>query len=177
MESSQERWRKLLEDPEVIDVLFFGSSVRGKAHPGDVDVCVLWNREKKHIEGGISKNYEELFMPEFLAREDILADAISLRLGKKLSEAFGYSSFAGFIYSLRSRDYNERAKFHAAFRKVSEELGMLRFRGFALVPVSSSEKFKEFLKYWKVPFREVRLLFPKQEYEFLKGKKLEDTLI
>ncbi len=177
MEGKSKRWSKALNNPEVVDVLVFGSSVRGNGRPSDIDVCVVWNRNKARVEGAVNKTYDELFDPGFLAREDILADAISLRLGKRLSEAFGFASFAGFIYSLKGRDYNERARLHAAFKKIAGELGVLRFRGFALVPVGNAERFKDFLNYWNIPFRETRLLFPGQEYEFLKGKRMEEVCI
>jgi len=172
-----ERFKELLEDPEVLDVLIFGSTVRGKQTPSDLDVCVIWKGRKRAVPGAISKTYAELFSPDFLAREDVLSDAFSLRLNKRLAEAFGYDSFVGFMYSLRRKDYNERARFHNALRNISKELEILRFKGFALVPVAVSEKFKDFLEYWKVPFRETRILFPKQEYEFLQGKKIEETLL
>ncbi|HDR53804.1 MAG TPA: hypothetical protein ENN60_04035 [archaeon] len=162
-----ESFRKVLGEPGVVDVIVFGSSVRGKDKPGDLDVCVVWQGKAGRTPGAIDLSYEELFSPAFLAREDILADGFSLRLGKTLSEAFGYQTFHSFSYSLGKMDYNTRARFHAAMRKTVNELGMLKLKALVLVPVEKVERFREFLTYWKIDFRESRVLFPGQEYKFL----------
>ncbi|MBR9689746.1 MAG: hypothetical protein GOV01_02545 [Candidatus Altiarchaeota archaeon] len=169
MKNQWEYWKKLLDKPGVVDVIIFGSSVRGKANPQDTDICVVWGDKKGQTDGAIDMKYEELFAPSFLAREDILADGFSVRLGKSLAESFGYFTFRVFDYSLGKMDYNKRARFHSAMRKVSEELGILKFRALALVPIGASEKFGEFLEYWGAEYRESRMLFPRQEYEFLKA--------
>jgi len=168
MEKQMDYFRGLLKNSGVIDVIIFGSSVRGKDKPRDLDVCVVWNDKKGKTKKAIDITYEELFSPSFLAREDILCDGFSLRLNQGVAEAYGYFAFRTFDYQLTNMDYNERARFHSAMRQVTDELGIVKFRALALVPIGASEKFKEFLKYWKVNYRESRMLFPRQEYEFIK---------
>jgi hypothetical protein len=168
MEKASRFFRDLLKNPEVVDVIVFGSLVKGKKNPGDTDACVIWSEKSKPVEGAISKTYEEFFSPSFLAREDMLSDGWSLRLKKPISSAFGYASVHAFSYSLLGMNYNTRARFHNAMRQKINELKLLKLKSLVLVPVSSSDNFSEFLKYWKVNYRKSNCLFPEQEFSFLK---------
>ena len=90
----------LLENrKEVIDIILFGSVIKGKNMPNDVDLLILFN-DKKNLELGyelrkklekdlavsvISKTYKEFFEGSFKARDSILAEGFSLTQKKFFS--------------------------------------------------------------------------------------------
>ena len=78
-------------EKEIIDIILFGSVIKGKDKPRDVDILILFSKKKdidlaydfrKNLERlGLkvsitSKTYKELFEPSFMAR-----DAITSRFG------------------------------------------------------------------------------------------------
>jgi len=85
--------------PDVEDVLLFGSAVRGKVQPKDIDILILFKKKvDKHSEYLIRKELENYYSnlsivsktlttalePTFDARESILFEGVSL-LSRKIS--------------------------------------------------------------------------------------------
>ena len=180
------------ENPSVLDVFLFGSAARGKREPRDVDVLVLFKGkadsrlahsfERELRAAGVSANVEErawkeLFEPSFRAREAVLSEAVSVVSGKRLCEAFGFTSFALFKYAPSGMGASERVKFQYALfgRRVGkrhapgmlEAVGGKKLTAAALVvPVQKADEFTAFLTGWRVPFKRAFALFPTSVIEF-----------
>src|SRR3989344_6619553 len=109
---------KYLEKENILDIVLFGSSVKGKDEPNDIDILVLYSKEEKDIHDTaylmrkelekiyknidvIAEKYNDLFSSSFLARESILSEGFSMKQKKYISDCFGYSSFILFKYKLK----------------------------------------------------------------------------
>lgn len=184
--------RAFLEKPEIIDVILFGSSVRGKDGPGDIDLLVVYsgeeiidiNYELRKKLGGINKNievigksYGDIFKPEFFAREAILSDGFSFKQKNFISKGFGYDNFILFKYSLRGFNKSRRMQFYYSLYGRGGRAGLLeksksyKFSDtIILCPVENSELIKNFLEKLKIEFVQSSILIPNKVIKYLVKK-------
>ncbi|MEW6329308.1 MAG: nucleotidyltransferase domain-containing protein [Candidatus Micrarchaeota archaeon] len=167
--------------------MLFGSSVRGKETPRDVDLLVIFKDsvdsdvvhamrrtvEKLGFDADVvGKTWRETLQASFLPREKILAEGYSLVSNNFLYALWGYSSFTMFRYSLLGKKSSERMRFYYALmgRKIKgkreigmlDELGGIKFaNSVVLMPTSGEEKFADFLNSWRIKHKRIPILIPK----------------
>lgn len=173
---------------EIVDIILFGSAVRGKEKPKDIDILIVFQEKentdltyalRKNIEKLgynveiTSRTYKNLFLSSFLPRENILTEGYSFILDRKISESFGYKSFNLFIYSLKNFSKSKRIMFHYALHGRNKRIGVLKkVRGIRLasvgilIPIENTEMFEEFLKYWNVSYKRFGILIPEGVIEY-----------
>lgn len=167
---------------KVLDVILFGSSVRGKEKPKDIDILVLY-KDKKDIDLSyelkkkvgkkgfevdiINKTYKELFEESFKAREAVLSEGYSLVYGKFLSEGLGYMNLVLFKYELKGFSKSDRMRFYYSLygrngaKGILKELNSKKFSETVLFcPVGNAERMKEYLGNWKIKFIEFPIMIP-----------------
>lgn len=173
-----------LKKPEVIDVLLVGSVIRGKEHPNDIDLFVIYSESARNIIDldyslrkelkEISSNFEitgnrysELFRPEFTAREAILAEAYSFRTKKSFSEGLGYNNLILFKYSIKTLSNSKKIQLHYSLYGRGKEKGVVEKNNcykFAnntlLCPIKNSEFLKEFFAKWKIEYLDFPIIIP-----------------
>lgn len=156
--------------PEVVDIVLFGSVVRGKEKPGDIDVLVIFrDKVDKEVEYSIRKKVEKAYanvsvisktgegvMDEsFDARESVLVEGKSLVTGKDLAGGYGLVSFGMFKYHFKGWDKLRKTKFYYALNGrggkegIADSLGCIKLSdSVMLVPLAEVEEFREFLESW-----------------------------
>lgn len=161
----------------IIDFILYGSYVKGKSKTGDIDLLVLFLDQplNKRLEitqelKGIAKkecpdidiksaNITEFFSKDFLARQGILVEGISLLSNKPFAEALGFKGYALFNFNLKNLKHKEKIKFNYALygRKgkgfLHEAKGAYLGRGVVEIPVKESDNFEEFLQRWNVTYK------------------------
>lgn len=169
---------------EVLDIILFGSAVRGKEKPNDVDILLLFrNKEdldtayelrKKMEKFGVevhitTKTYEGLFNKNFRARIVFLGEGYSLLRKEFVSKGFGYSNISLFKYELKGFSQSRRMQLQYTFYGRDKKSGIakeLKLRKFAdtifFCPVENTEKLKEFFEQWNIKFEQFQALFPEQ---------------
>lgn len=175
---------------KIIDIILFGSSVRGKENPSDVDILIVY-KDKEDLDldyelkkglnnAGInaqitSKKYIDLSKPSFQAREAVLSEGYSLINNVFISRGLGYSNMRLFRYELKTLDKSGRMRFYYALYGRNGSEGILKALGgfkFAetiiLCPIENSEQMKEFLERWGINHLEVPVLIPSNILEALK---------
>ncbi len=173
------------ENKEIIDIILFGSVVRGKKYPQDIDLLLLFSRQIDDVV--ISKikpllteykieiteaTYADLFSESFLPRDTIF-DGISLISGKKISQGFGYKPFVIFKYSLKGFTNSQRVRFFYTLRGrhgngLLKEMGYRLGKDSLLIFSEKVEEFKKFLESWKITYQEVEALIPERRENVLK---------
>lgn len=171
----------------IIDIVLFGSVVRGKKYPQDIDLLLLFSRKVddavaseletllKATEYKIeitTVTYSDLFSESFLPRDTIF-DGISLISGKKISQGFGYKPFVIFKYSLRGFTNSQRVRFFYTLRGrygkgLLKEMGYRFGKDSFLIFSEKAEEFKKFLESWKITYQEVEALIPERRENILK---------
>ncbi len=168
--------------PEIEDILLFGSVVRGKSNPKDIDVLILFKKKvDKNVEYKIRKELEKHYKnisiisktkmnsldPSFDARESILFEGTSLLSGKNLSERYGFSPVGMFKYNIKKWDNLKKTKFYYTLNGRSGKGGVLESFGgiklsdnIILTPLDQIEQAKEFLDLWGLDYLYTPTLIP-----------------
>jgi len=174
---------------KILDIVLFGSSVKGKEKPNDIDILIIY-KEKKDIDLSYElkkslkeynaeitdKTYLDLFDESFNARESILSEGYSLVNDNFLSQGIGYLNMFLFKYELKGFNKSERMRFYySLYGRTKEQKGVLKeldsvkfSETIILCPISNSEKMKEYLENWNVKFIEFPILIPSRIKNILK---------
>jgi len=173
-----------LENEKVIDVILAGSALKGKEEPEDIDIFVIYHNSRNTLELDYKlrkklekidkrvrisgKKYEDLFRPEFVAREAIL-QGYSFKAKKMFSEGFGYKNFVLFKYSLGEMSKSKRMQFYYALHGRGREEGLLKKNkcykfsdSVILCLIENSEIIKEFFEKWKIECLSFPVMIPER---------------
>lgn len=168
---------------DILDIILFGSSIKGKEKPKDIDLLILYKDKKnidlsyelkKRIENKgynmeiIDKTYKELFEEPFKAREAILSEGYSIVYERFLSEGLGYMAFHLFKYELKGFNESNRMRFYYSLYGrdkdqggILKELKLIKFSDSILFcPTENTEKLKEYFENWKIKFLEFPMMIP-----------------
>lgn len=102
--------KSLMQDNEIIEIVIFGSSLKGKIIPRDIDIAViLYKKPSKELIGKIHdiKNFhisiltiKEFFVNSPSLVNTLIREGYGIKNKKFLAENFGFSNYALFNYSL-----------------------------------------------------------------------------
>lgn len=183
-----EKIKELLRHEEIIDIVLFGSAVRGKEIVGDIDVLIIYSknskeqneleyRARKELEkidkriSIVSKTYPEIFAPEFSAREAVLSEGFSIRNRKFISEGLGYKPLKLFRYSLKGLTNSKRMQFYYSLHGRGKQKGILeknlsyKFSDeIILAEVENSETIREFFEKLKINYEEFPVIIPNRVF-------------
>ena len=101
----------------------------------------------------------DFFKPEFLARQGIILEGISLIDGKQAASKFGFKAFKLFTYDLANLNNTKKTQYvYAVNGRYSEGIlkkleGKNLGKGVIIVPIRNSLEFEEFLESWNVNFK------------------------
>lgn len=171
-------------EAEIKDIILFGSLMRGKPEPQDIDILILF---RKKIDKEIEYEFKKLLLPKiknisliskteetcqessFDAREGILFEGYSLIKGSFLAEGFGFISFGLFFYSTKELSNTDKTKFYYALNGRNLAKGMVeKLKGIKLsdnliaFPLDEIELAKNFFDFWKLEYRYVPALMPQR---------------
>ncbi|MFH1065175.1 MAG: nucleotidyltransferase domain-containing protein [Nanoarchaeota archaeon] len=170
----------LKKEKQLADIFVFGSAMKGKEHPNDIDIIgffreknykaaedLLYKAKKAADSLGIILHTEpmfadELFQPVLLS---VLHEGFSIRHNKPIKELIGAAPYFLIAYSLAGKTSSEKVMFSYALygRKKGEGLlaevkGKAAGRGSIMVPAESEARIAAFLKGKNVQFTEQRTL-------------------
>ena len=167
------------KDNTIFDIVVYGSSVKGKTKPNDIDVLVIFREGslkerllkiqaiKKKIEIPVDIKgilWEELFRPEFFARAGILLEGLSVFENKPFSSKLGFEGYALFTYSLQNKSHTQKIKFNYILRGRNREgiikkmEGHHKGPGVILIPIRNSLEFEEILQMHSVSYTKKNML-------------------
>lgn len=158
---TKKKLKKLVNKKEVLDVVLFGSSVKGKFNPNDIDVAII---TKKEIESELSNEFhtslvsiEDFFKPIPLINT-LLREGFSIKHNKPFSEVFNFSNKSLFIYDLKKLPNTKKVKLvnilHGKKNKglVEQNNGKWLSRQIFLVPVENETIFMELFSKFKIKY-------------------------
>jgi len=179
---------KLLEsekkDKRIFDIVIYGSAVKGKEQPNDVDILIIFTEgtlrdrlnKAQQIKSKVKSSFKdveldvkqillvELFSPEFFARTGIFLGGISVFKSRRFSETLGFRPFALFTYSLEKLSHTEKIKFNYVLsgrnaKGIIEQFGGKRIASGAVkMPLENALAFEDVLKEHKVEYERVSVL-------------------
>ena len=161
---------------KIIDVILFGSIMRGKENPRDIDLCIIINEkdEKKSLDliNSLSKvidkpKYkfqinlltEKQFIEGDTLTNTLIKEGFSIKKNKKIAELWGFSNKSLFIYSLKKFSSTKRVKLHYVLRGRYGQKGILEDlrgeflgTGTIIIPSQNEEKLKEVFNKWGISY-------------------------
>jgi predicted nucleotidyltransferase len=160
--------KSFLKDKEIIDIFLFGSGVKGRAIPRDIDIVII---TEKKIEASIPGVHISILKPkDFFVNPPTLATTIlregySLRKGKSFSELLRFDSRVLFSYQLSLLSNSEKVRTVNVLRGKNRQKGMVESYNGLWVSTSvfiiSPEHeylFEQFFIDRKIKFKKIYLL-------------------
>ena len=171
----------LKKEKFLVDIFLFGSALKGKEKPKDIDLIalvreknyektedILYKIKKIGDELGLELHIEPIIIDELHSQKvyvSLLHEGFSIRNNKSLNELLNLKSFILITYRLADKSPSDKVRFSYALygRKKGEgtlnslngkELG----RGAILVPIDKHEIIRGFFKQWDVKSEEERIM-------------------
>jgi len=177
--SWKNRIKKWINNDKVIDVIIFGSYVRNKENPKDIDLCILIKKEqeKKVLDliDSLRNILDERFHINTIMEGDIISgntltktlfnEGVSIKTNKKFAESIGFKPKSLFKYSLKNFSPSKRVRFHYLLKGRNSEgilkeiNGNLLSNGILIVDTEKEDITKRILERWGVKFEIRRGLF------------------
>lgn len=175
--------RLWIKKNNVIDVVLFGSLVRGKYNPKDVDLCIIIkdSDEKKSLSlvdslGKLVDRFDFNFHVNILTTSSfvkgdtltktLLTEGHSIKKGKRFSSLFGFEGKTLFVYTLKHFSSSKRVKFHYLLKGRYGSKGILKEvngkflgTGSIIIPTEKEDILKEIFDKWDVKYKIHRILF------------------
>lgn len=169
-------------EKEIIDILLFGSAIRGKIKPKDIDLLILF-KDKENLDiaydfkKGLEKynadittrTWKNIASKDFQAKESFLSEAFSLINQEFVSKSFGFKSKILFKYELKNLPATKKILFHYALNGRNNNQGLIKqlklekFSDTAILsPIENSEELKEFFQYWNIKTKISPILLPER---------------
>ena len=167
----------------ILDIIVFGSLVKGNQNPRDIDVLVIFlqgtlkerldiiqeikNKLKTKIDANIDIKQallKDIFSPEFLARTGIMLEGLSVFRDKKFCQTLGFNSYTIFWYNLAGLSHTQKVKFNYILSGRNQKGIIKILKGERLVsgavklPMEYSNEFEEILKNNKVNYNKRNIL-------------------
>lgn len=173
-----------LKNENILDIFVFGSIIRDKEVPVDLDIAVLVKLKnditdklvyefRKSLEKVvkevhvISLEYSDLISDNFVARSSFLTEAYSFSKKDFFSNSFGFNGFAMFLYSVSEFKNSKKVLFHYSLNGRNGKDGILKklggkrlSEGSIIIPIKNADFFKEFLESHKIKYSFWNCLFP-----------------
>ena len=167
---------------KVLDVILFGSSIREKSKPKDIDLCILISDidEEKSMDlvdslgkslGNLNLSFHiNILTSSSFVKGDtlvntLLSEGYSIKKGEMFSSVFGYTNKSLFIYSLKKFTPSKRVKVHYMLRGrygskgiLAEVNGNFLGTGSIIVPTEKEDLLKEIFDKWDVEYKIERIL-------------------
>jgi hypothetical protein len=148
---------------EIEDIIVFGSSVKSKFEPNDLDLAMIIHQTNLSLIGEISSllpkeaHIESLLPTQIYSTKiglSIISEGFSIKKNRFLRDMLGIHPKKVYIYSLegltntQKRQFNRALKDHLAAAK-ADKLGS----GSIIVSVEKSGFFEDFLERWNLRFK------------------------
>ena len=157
-----------LKDKEIVDIILFGSFVKGKSAPNDIDVAFITDKNLKpkiknfHI--SIIKPAEFFKNPPTIATT-LLREGYSLKNKKTLAEKLRFKNKILFNYSLTNLNSSKKVKIVNLLRGKNKSKGMVKELGgewlanhLFIVPPKSDNLFEKFFINHEILFKRLYIL-------------------
>ena len=176
--------KKFVSGKEINDILVFGSTVKGKEKPNDLDILVIFNnkvdKEQEHEIKEILKKYfnnvsivsktkNTILEDSFDARESVLFEAISLLTNENLAKKYGFIPFGMFKYNFSNWNKLQKTKFYYALNGRGSAKGIFQqLEGIKLsdqiilIPLDKIELFRDFLESWELDYKYIPMIIPER---------------
>ncbi|MFH1637419.1 MAG: nucleotidyltransferase domain-containing protein [Candidatus Woesearchaeota archaeon] len=149
---------------EIEDIIVFGSVVKGKAIPKDIDIALVVNKKDPSLVGEIKdqlklKNIDiEIVKPQDIYQTrlgtTLLSEGFSVKNCMFLRDKLALSPMKIYTYEIKNLTQTKKVLFGRGLNQIMEETKATKLgSGSIMVPVGQSSKFEEFLETWDLKYK------------------------
>lgn len=150
--------KKLLKNKDIEDIILFGSQIKGKLNPSDLDIAIIINNnlDKIKLKEKIQEITKQKLDLQFLTIKDfekpihltLIKEGYSIKNQDYIHNILRIKPIILFKYSLKDLTASKKVMFERAIKsfKGIEKLS----NRVVLVPIETSKEFSDFLKQWNL---------------------------
>ena len=160
--------KEYLKDREIVDIVLFGSAIKGKALPNDIDIALITNKERIKEKQGFHISIikpEEFFKNPPTIASTILREGYSLKHNRFLAEGLRFQNRVLFSYELKDMTPSLKVKIVNVLRGINKNKGIVEenkgewlANQVFVVPIENSDIIEKFFLNFKVKFRRSYIL-------------------
>src|SRR3989344_3542968 len=170
----------LRKENYLVDLILFGSALKGKAKPGDVDLIALFRgsdpekiedilyKIRKSGEGlGLDLHVEPIIVDSMFDQKVyplLLHEGFSIRSSEFIHKKLNLQPLVLITYTLENKKASDKVRFSYALYGRKKGEGLLRSlkgkevgRGSILIPIDKQGIIRHFFKQWEVKYKEKRI--------------------
>lgn len=166
----------LIKNNEIIDIILFGSFIKGKINYKDIDICIIF-KEKIDLDliENLNKKFENMHFSTLILNNllinpptlvnTLLREGYSLKNKKYLAELFSFTPKILFKYDLISLNSSKKVRVVNILRGTKKEKGLVeKNKGEWManqvftIPIDIDNLFEEFFDNFNVKFKKYYLL-------------------
>lgn len=140
------------------DIIIFGSFVKDKFQPQDIDIAIITQKRDLSLIGKISSQLPKKFDIENLLPSQvykthvglsIISEGFSIKENKFLRDLVGIEPKKIYNYEIRKLTPSQKRSFNRALKEqLSKVKGRRLGAGCVMIPINKSGGFEEFLEHW-----------------------------
>ena len=177
MKKLKEDLKNLLKKEKfLVDIILFGSSLKGKDLPNDIDVILIFRGKNYQLVDDIINKarkinenlHVEPIIIDFIYNQDVspylLHEGFSIRNMKFIRDLIKFRSYIMATYSLKNMKQSDKVRFSYALYGREKNQGFLNEikgkeigKGSILVPVEKQDLLKKFFEQWRIEYKEQRV--------------------
>lgn len=154
----------LVKYKEIQDFVIFGSLVKGKYTPKDIDVALVVDKKDISLVGEVkdqlkNKNLDiEMIKPEEIYQTRLglalISEGFSIKNNKFLREKLGISPMKIYTYGIKHLTQTKKVLFGRGLNQITEDTkGVKLGAGSIMIPIDQSSKFEDFLNTWNLKYK------------------------
>lgn len=154
----------LIKSEEIQDFIVFGSLVKGKYAPKDIDIALVVGKknisltgEAKEQLGNFSNLDLEMITPEEMYQTRLgmvlITEGFSIKRNKFLREELGISPMKIYVYEIKSFTQTRKVLFGRGLNLIIKNINGTRLgAGCVMIPISHTAEFEDFLDTWNLKY-------------------------
>ena len=150
--------------PNLRDIVVFGSSVKGKQSPKDIDIALIVNKKDIALTGEIKEHLKnsrldiEMLLPEEVYQTrlglSLISEGFSIRTNRFLREFLQIKPAKIYIYELKQLTQTQKVLFGRGLKTILKEInGTKMGSGSVMIPIEKTGKFEDFLDTWNLKYK------------------------
>ncbi len=155
--------KKLLKKyNQIKDIIIFGSLVKGKYAPKDIDTALVVEKKDISLVGEVKtqiKNLDvELIRPEEIYQTrlgtTLISEGFSIKSNKFLRDKLGLSPMKIYVYEIKNLTQTKKVLFGRGLNNIIKNTKAVKLgAGSIMVPINQSSKFEDFLDTWNLKYK------------------------
>ncbi len=149
---------------EIKDFIIFGSLVKGRYAPKDIDVAVIVDKKDISLVGEVKvqlkiKNLDlEMITPEEVYQTrlglTLISEGFSIRNNKFLRENLAVSPMKIYAYGIKNLTQTKKVLFGRGLNQIIKDTNGVKLgAGSIMIPINESSEFEDFLDTWDLKYK------------------------